>query len=113
MSEETKIAPGPLQEQLSSKADAQLKSELNKLFGPIERMCYDSCFIPYAHKSTLIGYAAHSTNDCSLTRLVNGVREIVEASLLNQNRQRYTSDFIAKVESLQSQVEELKSQIQQ
>lgn len=113
MSEKTKITPGPLQEQLNAKADAQLRSEICELFAPIQKMCSSARFDPGEFKNTLPGFQPTNVGGLWLDKLVIGLRNLVEGALTDQNRARYTSDFIAKVESLRSQVEELTGQIQQ
>lgn len=114
MNTETQTTPiGPLQEQLNSKADAQLSAELNKLFGPIEQRCHGVRFLPSDYKGVLIGHTPCINGECGLSALLTGVRRIIEDELTDRNRQNYTAEFLKKVETLQSQIDELAGQIQQ
>jgi predicted transcriptional regulator len=104
-----------LNKMLFQKADCQLEQMLNKLFEPlVEKVSFNSSVkeVPRDTLNKVQTWAEIKRDVGAIHVLFLAKHSMIEA-LRQPNRVRYVAEFIDKVDSLESQITELKEEISQ
>jgi hypothetical protein len=93
-----------LQARLDKQADAKLAKEINDAVTPIERLLHGE------NRSVTVRVAGTNQTVETLTGyLLSALEDTIKSRLQERYRKAQTIDFMAKVESLADQVEELRN----